>query len=125
SVSRLDPFWDLSLTAWEQRAARALLLWGKAAHLKTVNPDAAELSRQNACLMLRPASAALEETRPAADQQESDLEPSWGREVVAALRGLWEEPCSRPLTPPGEESPAHRGAPEQAARPASDAAPSQ
>lgn len=101
SVSRLDPFWDLGLSPAEQRSARTLLLFGKAADLAPKNREAARLARQNACLLLRPSSTAADESALlGTESQEGRGEVPWGSQTLAALRSLWEDTCQLPL---GEE----------------------
>src|SRR5690606_3799120 len=91
TVSRLDPFWDLALGPLEQQAARAVLLWGKAEALSGTNAEAAELSRRNACLLVRRSPQAIEKSRLEGPALEEG--PVWGARAVAALLGLFGDAC--------------------------------
>jgi hypothetical protein len=97
TVSRLDPFWDLSLAPLEQQAARALLLWGKGEALGGSNSEAAHLARKTACRLLRRAPEKVEEMDfPRAPEEEGSV--PWGTLTVASLLSLWGEDCERVAT---------------------------
>lgn len=94
-VSRLDPFWDLQLSATEHECARALLLFGRADVLSSEDPGEANSTHSEACALLRPTK--LPEPDSATGSQSA--EQIWGAEIKRSLFEFYQEACARPAPP--------------------------
>lgn len=102
TVSRLDPFWDVKLSALEHESARALLLFGGAEVQSTLEPREAHEARAEACALLRsPDPERIEPSKESADGA-LDAARTWGLSIKRALTTFYRDECAR-STPPDSD----------------------
>lgn len=105
TVSRLDPFWDVKLSALEHESARALLLLGGADALGTREPREAHHARSEACALLRsPDPERLDPTPLESTGAAPAIDRTWGVLIKRALAAFYRDECSRPAPPETDAS---------------------